>query len=50
MREHLHTDALLMWKLRLATGKYHHLLNINNYEKWVKENYPQQFCAEENLF
>jgi hypothetical protein len=28
-----------MWKSHLAAGDYHHNMNQENYEKWVKENH-----------
>ena len=33
--------ALLMWKANQASGDYHHQMNKDNYEKWVKENLIQ---------
>ena len=29
--------ALLMWKANQASGDYHHQMNKDNYEKWMKE-------------
>lgn len=30
-------NALLMWKANQASGDYHHQMNRDNYEKWVRE-------------